>query len=177
MLSTYISSYISSAAYEFKDDSEVLEYLAKSSHGKLSTMVSAAVTSEVTSYVPNPEISDLVYDDFTPIINQIDVGFYPVPMVSSIAEHIEVVDTQYKEEYSNISAYVSSTSYISGVVEYEDEHHNIQSCLTSLTPADMIYEVVDSDSTIYPYTDRIIWRIDAASPNQFPDNVYTYRKN
>lgn len=92
ILSTYVSSFISSTAYEFSSDDEVLEYLKTSPHNKLSTAVSAAVTTKVTSYVDNPEVSDLVYDDFTPIVNQIDVGFYPVPLVSSIAEHMKVVD-------------------------------------------------------------------------------------
>lgn len=91
-MSTYVSSFISSTAYEFSSDDEVLEYLKTSPHNKLSTTVSAAVTTKVTSYVDNPEVSDLVYDDFTPIVNQIDVGFYPVPLVSSIAEHMKVVD-------------------------------------------------------------------------------------
>lgn len=91
--------------------------------------------------------------------------------MSSIVEHMKAVDT-YPDEMTKVSGYISSSNYISSYVDGD-----MQKGLSALTPTDMAYEEVDTSGSIYPYVDRLIWRINAASPNEFPDNIYVYRKN
>lgn len=49
----------------------------------MSATLTSKVTSEMTSYVDSPEISDDVYEDFAPIVKRIEIGLYPTPMMSS----------------------------------------------------------------------------------------------
>ena len=51
------------------------------------------VTTEISVEVPNPDLSDYVYDGFTPIIKNIEVGFYPTPMISGFVPYINEVDS------------------------------------------------------------------------------------
>ena len=135
----------------FHTSAEVESFLEIENHSKVSGYVITDTVSTVTSIVENPDISDDVYEEFAPIINQINVGFYPVPMMSSIPLHMKEVD-QYAHEFYEISGYISCDKYgreTSGVI--------------------------DSYDTIHPYVDRLIWRIDSESTNPFPDNIYSYR--
>ena len=59
----------------------------------MSALSAQEVTAEITSWVDNPDLSDTIYDGFTPIIKQIDVGFYAVPQASGFIESIEHTDS------------------------------------------------------------------------------------
>ena len=74
----------------------------------------------------------------------------------------------YADVISIASGYISSTSYTSSY--YVDGH------LSSITPNDLIIEPTDTYESIAPYKDRLIWKIDEASTEEFPDNVRPYRK-
>ena len=46
---------------------------------KINVVLTTDVTQELTTYVDNPDPSAQVYDGLVPIINAIDMGFYPTP--------------------------------------------------------------------------------------------------
>lgn len=68
-----MSSYI----YELNDEDK--QHLSDFSDCSLSTTMQKKVIAELSTYVQNTNISDYVYDGFTPIVKNIDIGFYPVP--------------------------------------------------------------------------------------------------
>jgi len=63
-----MSSFVSSWAVSLSP-TEVSAYQAKHPTARLTAMEQEEVTTEVTSYVDNPDLSSDVYDGFTPIIN------------------------------------------------------------------------------------------------------------
>lgn len=77
ILSTYTSSVMSSFTYELTDEDKqnISAFLSK----PLSTTMTQQVTAQLSTMVENPNLSDYVYDGFTPIIKSINVGFYAVP--------------------------------------------------------------------------------------------------
>lgn len=82
-LSTVLSTYV----HEFQNDDEILDYLKKNPHNKLST----TIEEEVETQVQVPSLSG-EYSDFVPQINHIDVGFYGVPRQEDITEYMNYVD-------------------------------------------------------------------------------------
>ena len=48
---------------------------------------------ELTTLVDNPDPSAYVYEGLVPIINTIDMGFYPTPHVSGHVPYFDFVDT------------------------------------------------------------------------------------
>jgi hypothetical protein len=47
--------------------------------GKLSTTIISSFQTTLSTYVDNPNLSDYIYDGFTPIVKNLSIGFYPVP--------------------------------------------------------------------------------------------------
>lgn len=93
VISSYVSTFISSQVIELHGQDEVNSYMKSNPKATLSALSSVEVTTDVTSYVDNPDISDDVYEGFTPIIKSIDVGWYATPQVSGFNEHIAEVDS------------------------------------------------------------------------------------
>lgn len=92
VISSYVSSFISSLVIQLAPE-EVSAYQLTHPYSYLTAIEQSAVTAEVTSLVDNPDTSAVVYDDFVPIISQIDAGFYPVPQVSDFIEYMNEVDS------------------------------------------------------------------------------------
>jgi hypothetical protein len=59
----------------------------------LSTTLYKKVTTTLSTYVQNTNLSDYVYDGFTPMIKNINVGFYPLPQLCDYFEYMNVVDS------------------------------------------------------------------------------------
>jgi len=77
MLSTCVSSFMSSYVYALTKEDK--EQLSSFKNCNLSTTLRKNVTETVSVYVENPNISDYIYDGFTPIIKNLNIGFYAVP--------------------------------------------------------------------------------------------------
>lgn len=175
IISAFTSSFVSTDIIVLTPD-QIDNFQKEHPDAFVSATLTSDVTANVTAYVDNPEISDQVYNDFAPIIKRLDVGFYPTPMVSSFDEYISKVDTEYRDVTYKAQGYISSESYASSYAIYIDEEGRTLSVLSSVDPNDMKYDNVDTYETIAPYKDRLIWKIDGASSNEFPDNVAAYRQ-
>ena len=92
VISSYISSFISTDIIEIPA-SDACQFAKDHPDAVLSALSAQEVTAEITSWVDNPDLSDTIYDGFTPIIKQIDVGFYAVPQASGFIESIEHTDS------------------------------------------------------------------------------------
>ena len=108
IISTYTSSFISNCVsvipYSQLTSPENATIFAGSlSSTPLSVYVQQEVTSTLTSVI-STETNDTIYDGFTPIVNQIDFGFYAVPQQSGFIEHMNRVDAL--EDPADISTYV-----------------------------------------------------------------------
>lgn len=90
ILSTYISSVISSYVYELDDEDK--QKLSNFANCNLSTTISKKVRTKLSAYVENPNVSSDVYNGFTPIVKNINVGFYPVPQLCSYVPYMDEVD-------------------------------------------------------------------------------------
>ena len=69
-----MSSYISCVSIADLSSMSDLSYTSK-----INVVLTTDVTQELTTYVDNPDPSAQVYDGLVPIINAIDMGFYPTP--------------------------------------------------------------------------------------------------
>jgi len=171
-LSTVISSYI----YEFKNDDEVLEFIKQEDHAKLSTMLTAEVETEVTSYVE--DLSSEEYDDGIPKINALDFGFYAIPKQEDILEYMLSVDNELiaKHEHTYPSSYISSEQYFGpnyeSAIGPDGSEWRVKP--QPLQTSGDYYDVVDNYCTLAPYVDRIYWKIDGASEYEYPNNVKPY---
>jgi hypothetical protein len=85
-----MSSFISSYTYELDDNDK--ENLSSFKNCNLSTTLSKKVKAQLSSYVENPNLSDYVYDGFTPIIKNLNVGFYAIPQLCDYFEYMDEVD-------------------------------------------------------------------------------------
>lgn len=85
ILSTCISTYIKSELHTvtLRNISSELSALIQNPDQQLTVQLTSEETGEVTAYVPSQEISDQIYDGFTPIIQKLDVGFYAIPRICS----------------------------------------------------------------------------------------------
>lgn len=82
VLSSYLSTFVEKTISVLNYD-EVGQFHLTNPNEKIFVELTANVTKEVSAYVPSPNISDQVYDGFTPIIHNIDVGFYAIPRLKS----------------------------------------------------------------------------------------------
>lgn len=138
----------------------------------VSVLTSEMVCTEVSTYIPNPDISSNIYDGFTPIIKTIDIGFYVTPTPSDFVEYMEAVDTIYKNEIYPISGYISSHAYDNVYADYYDESTGkMEKRLSAVVPLDYQYHQTTIYDTLSPYKDRFYWRIDESSERAFPENV------
>lgn len=162
-VSSYLSTVVSSYPYEFKNDDEVLKYIATSDHKPLSTIMSETITTMVTSYVEtSSNISD-EYEDGIPKINRLNFGFYNVPNDKDFIGYMTSVDTGligglHKHEYP--SAYISSEQYIPIYKTEIDEAGNVISVLNYLSTVNDTYYPIDNWCSQAPYVDRLSWKID-----------------
>lgn len=96
------SSFVSSWTYELDADdiASIGKFLKNYPYPKykLSAVLTADVTTDITVEVPSPNLSDYVYDGFTPIIKNIEVGFYPTPLLCSFVNYMDDVD-KYPEQW------------------------------------------------------------------------------
>lgn len=175
VISAFTSSFISSDIIVLAPD-QIDDFQKQHPDAFVSAALTNDVTATVTAYVDTAEISDQVYDDFAPIIKRIEFGLYPTPIMSSFNEYMNAVDTQYEDTVYKVQGYISSESYISAYTTYEDDEGKLLSVLSAVDPVDMYYENVDAYETIAPYKNRLIWKIDGASSQEFPNNVTSYRK-
>lgn len=90
VLSTYTSSIISTYTYELnqEDKDNISSFLNKS----LSTTMSVETTATLSTLVENTNLSDYIYDGFTPIIKNINIGFYAVPQLCDFVPYMNAVD-------------------------------------------------------------------------------------
>ena len=138
----------------------------------MSVLTSEMVCTEVSTYIPNPDISSNIYDGFTPIIKTIDIGFYVTPTPSDFVEYMEAVDTIYRNEIYPISGYISSHAYDNVYADYYDESTGkMEKRLSAVVPLDYQYHQTTIYDTLSPYKDRFYWRIDESSERAFPENV------
>ena len=90
-ISTYLSTIVSSYVYELTDDDKE-NNMSSFINTKLSTTLTVEVTIPISSEVPilsaDPEISG-----FSPTINTLYMGLYPVPILSAYIPHMQWVDT------------------------------------------------------------------------------------
>lgn len=91
IVSSYVSSFVSSFMTEIPA-SEIDAFQQANPYSSVQVLSSAQVTSQLTTLVPNPDVSSYVYDGFTPIVQTLCVGFYPVPCLSNATEHMAAVD-------------------------------------------------------------------------------------
>lgn len=172
-----LSATVSSYVHEFKNDDEVAEYIRQQPHSRLSTTLTAEVTAQVTSYVD--DISSDEYDDGVPKIRGLNFGFYAVPKQEDILGYMTSVDNELiaRHEHFYPSSYISSGWYGGPVYQSAvgPEGEEISAVLPQpvATSADW-YDVVDNYCTLAPYVDRIFWKIDGASPYEYPYNVRPY---
>jgi len=125
----------------------------------MSVLLSAEVTGEVTAFVDNPDVSSQVYEGFTPIINQLCVGFYPVPyLCSDMAEHMWNVDNVYTSELCEVSGYYSSSRKNPFELSANSDGLSVR------VPEKEWMEPMFSRSTLDPYVDRLHWVIDEDHP-------------
>ena len=92
ILSTYTSSVMSAYTYELDDKDK--ENLSSFANCSLSTTMYKKTNATISTYVENPNLSDAIYDGFTPIVKSINVGFYAVPMLCDYAEYMDEVDAR-----------------------------------------------------------------------------------
>lgn len=89
VLSTYTSSFVSTYLSTIKiDDVDEL----KEQYKELTVQLTSYVTSDLTTYVDSTDESSYVYEGFVPMIQSIDMGFYPTPHISSHVPYMEEVD-------------------------------------------------------------------------------------
>lgn len=158
-LSSYLSTFVEHNVIELKP-TEIDDFQKKHPTKCVSVDLTSNVTKELTGIVENPD--ELVYDGFVPIINNIDVGFYPVPYVEpDIIQHMDNVDAYDHFKY-DISSYHSSGPYQLSVQD---------NGLSTLVPASEHYEIERQDDTIMPFVDRLVWAIDESLSVDFPNNV------
>lgn len=157
ILSSFLSTYIGYETVKI-NPRDISSFCAQHPDLPVSATLSSVVTGEVTEYVDNPDLSDYVYDGFTPIVNSITLSLYPVPSLSDMTEYMAEVN-QMPDEQGQVSGYISSESYLSGWKYYIDEEGHQQRRLSSLEPADYKYEATTISGSIFPYVDRLIWKI------------------
>ena len=112
----------------------------------------AYLSAELTSYREvklTTEIDDgngEGYDDGIPLIRNIHLGFYTVPLANDFAEYTTSVDNDLlvKHYHYEPSSYISTDN---------DRTY---------------YDVVDNYCTLAPYVDRLIWEIDGDANIEFP---------
>lgn len=92
ILSTYISTILSDHIYELTDEDKT--HLSDFADKKLSTSYKEEVSTEMSAYVDNPNVSDDIISGFTPIIKSIDIGFYPVPQLCDYIPYMDEVDNR-----------------------------------------------------------------------------------
>lgn len=140
IISTFISNYISVIGPSEIDDFQ-LKYPGK----EVSVILSAETTAITQLSTTNEYDDEVIYDEFTPIVKNIKIGFYPVPMTSAILDYIQQVD-QMPEEAGEISGYYSKGPYqLSNETQIPSEEHEFN---------------VNLSNSIYPYVDKMIWKID-----------------
>lgn len=93
IISSQLSTVLSTFPYEFKayELSSLSSQLADYPNTTLSVLSSVTITTEVTSWIDNPDGGDDVYD-IVPIIKQLNVGFYPTPYLSTHEAYMAEVD-------------------------------------------------------------------------------------
>ena len=85
--SSFVSSYISCVSIADLSSMSDLSYTSK-----INVVLTTDVTQELTTYVDNPDPSAQVYDGLVPIINAIDMGFYPTPQISGHIPYFDFAD-------------------------------------------------------------------------------------
>ena len=92
-MSSYVDTKISCVSIADLSSSMDLSYTSK-----ISVVLTSDVTEEVTAFVDNPDPSAYVYEGIVPIINAINMGFYPTPGISGHIPYFEFVDAKPVEE-------------------------------------------------------------------------------
>lgn len=90
-VSTILSNSISTLTYD-----ELTSNAKELSNKQLSVSVQQEVTANVSSVVSSTYDDD-IYDGFTPVVNQINVGFYATPQQSGFVEHMDFVDNKLQD--------------------------------------------------------------------------------
>lgn len=100
IISTQLSTCISDCLSVLTWD-ELMQNASELSSKLISVNVPQEVTAEISTVISTqPED---IYEGFTPIVKQLNVGFYAVPHVSDFYQHMENVDQM---EYADASAHV-----------------------------------------------------------------------
>ena len=90
ILSSYLSTGISSYVYELTETDK--ENISNFISCNLSTTLTCEAKTSISTYVENPD-GETIYEDITPIIKNIDIGFYAVPEQSAdFTEYMDYVD-------------------------------------------------------------------------------------
>lgn len=97
-MSTFLSQCISSMSYD-----QLLANAKELSNRTISVKVDQEVTAPISTVISTSQ-TDFVYDEFTPIVTQLNVGFYATPQESGFIEHMDAVDAM--DQISDTSVHV-----------------------------------------------------------------------
>lgn len=176
VLSSWTSTGMSSVIEEI-GPSQIDDFQKKWPGKSVSASFEKEVTTTLTAYVDNPDISGTVYDDM-PYVRQIDFGMYVVPHSQDIPKYIQSVDNGDFGQHvdANVYGYISSESYITPqMATLSDpyittlaEGEPLSSCeygmfSQPLSTVNDYYDIVDEDCSLAPYKDKLYWKIDGIS--------------
>lgn len=177
IISTWLSTVLSNVVTEIKPD-QIDDFQKKNPYSSVSAYTPRYVESTLSTEVPNPNISDDVYDDI-PTIERIDFGFYPTYRGFDMEEYMLCVDNGGFTDHAHfpVSGYLSSDSYGTPQLSvYADAAGNDVSSYPHpvSTHGDHTGQV-SRYCTFEPYVDRLYWKIDLDSKLPFPNNVVLVR--
>ena len=180
VLSSFVSSFVSSYIQEISPD-QIDAFQQQYPRKSISASFEQNVTTQITSYVDDPNAGPQMYDD-VPYINTIDFGMYVVPSSKDIQEYVQSVDNGGfgPHVHSSISGYISSESYISSPMAMLSDPY-VSSDVSAGYPLSICeygiasnplsgindyYDVVDNECSLAPYVDKLYWKIDGLSATQ-----------
>lgn len=82
VLSSYVTQELKDVVVELKPD-EIDEFQRLHPEACLSATQKLCVDVTHVEYVDNPDLSDVIYDGFVPLIHKIHSGFYAIPRIST----------------------------------------------------------------------------------------------
>lgn len=80
------------SAYTYELTKEDKDNLSSFANCSLSTTMYKKTMATLSTMIENPNLANCIYDGFTPIIKNINVGFYAVPQLCDFIEYMDEVD-------------------------------------------------------------------------------------
>lgn len=92
VLSAILSTFVDRNVVKLQPN-EIDEFQKKYPDMAVSATLEQIVTRPVDTMVNNPELSDTIYDEYTPMITHIDVGFYETHQDMNHIDHMNMTDS------------------------------------------------------------------------------------